>query len=267
MGVASGRSFPGGILCSNISCIYIYMSAGRELQFPKRTSSSWGVPYRLSVFGNPSYLCIIFGNSRVLSNWPGNAVFCANGCIEQSFWCGRGGRRRGAVCVIILIVCVAICWLASVACVGLISSAYPSVLVFCNFLLVECLHRRLAACIFDLSLRIPHCSSLLALLYLPMSLDSGKRKSDTVRHTTWVKCNARETRHTYTWSIWCWQKRLQIWVFMMQSKAVVATGLSRQICHGFWVSVGIGWGIGGWYREYVKNCNVAINWRHANSQF
>ena len=156
------------------------------------------------------------------------------------------------------------CWPASVACVGLFSSAYPIVVVFCNFFLVECLHRRLAACIFDLSLRIPHCSSLLALLCLPMSLDSGKRKTDTVRHTTWIKCIESETRHTYTWSIWCWQKRLQIWVFMMQSKAVVATGLSRQICHGFWVSVGIGWGIGGWYREYVKNCHVAINWRHAN---
>ena len=38
----------------------------------------------------------------------------------------------------------------------------------------------------------------------------------------------------------------------MQLNGVVGTGLSRQICHGFWVSVGIGWGIGGWYREYVK---------------
>ena len=56
-------------------------------------------------------------------------------------------------------------------------------------------------------------------------------------------------------------KRLQIWVFMMQSKAVVVTGFSRQISHGFWVSVGVSVR---WYREYVKNCNVAINWRHAN---
>ena len=80
-------------------------------------------------------------------------------------------------------------------------------LLFWKHLLVECLHRRLAACIFDLSLRIPHCSSLLALLHLPMSLDSGKRESETVRHTTWIKCIESETRHTYTWSIWCWQKK------------------------------------------------------------
>ena len=25
--------------------------------------------------------------------------FCWNGCVEQSFWCGRGGWRRGTVCV------------------------------------------------------------------------------------------------------------------------------------------------------------------------
>ena len=37
---------------------------------------------------------------------------------------------------------------------------------------------------------------------------------------------------------------------MVQSKAVVATGFPERICHGFWVSVGIGWGIGGRYREY-----------------
>ena len=53
-------------------------------------------------------------------------------------------------------------------------------------------------------------------------------------------------------AISCWmsassaEKRLQIWILMMQSKAVVATGLSGQICHDFWVSVGIGWDIGGW---------------------
>ena len=44
------------------------------------------------------------------------------------------------------------CWLATVACVGLFSSAYPTVFVFFQFL-VDCLHHRLAACIFDLSLR------------------------------------------------------------------------------------------------------------------
>ena len=53
--------------CSKHKYIIIHMSVGRKLQFPKRTSSSWGVPYRLSVFGNPSYLCIL-GNSRTLSN-------------------------------------------------------------------------------------------------------------------------------------------------------------------------------------------------------
>ena len=77
-----------------------YMSVGRKFKFPKRTSSSWGVPYPLSLFGNPSYLCIV-GNSKILSNWPVNS----NGCVKQSFCCERGGRRRGAVCVIILIVC------------------------------------------------------------------------------------------------------------------------------------------------------------------
>ena len=188
------------------------MTVGRKLQFPKRTSSSWGVPYGLStsMFGNPSYLCI-FGNSRVLSNWPGNAVFLCQ-WLRRTIILMWKKRTKKRSCLRHHLDCMwRSCWLASVACVGLFSSAYPIVIIlwlfFCNHLLVECLHRRLAACIFDLSLRIPHCSSLLALLYSPMSLDSGKRKSETVRHTTWIKCIESETRHTYTWSLWCWQNK------------------------------------------------------------
>ena len=86
-----------------------------------------------------------------------------------------------------------------------------------------------------------------------MSLDSGKRKSDTVRHTTWIKCIESETRHTYTWSIWCWQKKV----------ANMGFHDAIQSCCGHWAfqadlswlfgyRFGIGWGIRGWYREYVK---------------
>ena len=128
------------------------MSVGRKLQFPKRTSSSWGVPYRLSVFGNPSYLCI-FGNSGTLSNWPGNAVFLLKWLRRTIIlmWKRRTKKRR---CLRYHFDCMwRSCWLASVACVGLFSSADPIVLVFFLQFLVECLHHRLAACIFDLSLR------------------------------------------------------------------------------------------------------------------
>ena len=182
------------------------MSVGRKLQFHKRTSSSWGAPYRLSVFGNPSYLCI-FGNSWVLSNWPGNAVVLRK-WLRRTIILMWKRRTKKRSCLRHHLDCMwRSCWLASVACVGLFSSAIQLCLFFWKYLLVECLHRRLAACIFDLSLRIPHCSSLLALPYLPMSLDSGKRKSETVRHTTWIKCIESETRHTNAWSIWCWQKK------------------------------------------------------------
>ena len=90
------------------------------------------------------------------------------------------------------------CWLASVACVGLFSSAYPIVIVFCNHL-VSWMSASSACSLYfrSLSLRIPHCSSLLALLYSPMSLDSGKRKSETVRHTTWIKVHWKRNK-TYT---------------------------------------------------------------------
>ena len=84
--------YPQNCQVSILNCRYIwnytiiYMSVGRKLQFSKRTSSNWGVPYRLSVFDNPSYLCIV-GNSKILSNGPGNS----NGCVKQSFCCERGG--------------------------------------------------------------------------------------------------------------------------------------------------------------------------------
>ena len=115
------------------------MSVGRKLQFPKRTSSSSGVPYRLSVFGNPSYLCIFSNNSRFLSNWPGNVVFCSNGCVERSVWCRRGGRS-GAVCVIILIVCSDLVGQHPLPVLG--SSPSPIQLgfsFFCNFLQTVCI--------------------------------------------------------------------------------------------------------------------------------
>ena len=60
------------------------------------------------------------------------------------------------------------CWLASVALLLRLSNC----VCFFRFV-VECLHHRLAACIFDLGLQTRHCSFLLALLYLPMSLDSA----------------------------------------------------------------------------------------------
>ena len=135
---------------------------------------------------------------------------------------------------------------------------------FCNFLLNDCIiGLQLAFSIWASGYQI-HCSFSLALLYLPMSLDSRKKEkwdSETYYvdkvHWKWNKTYIHLIHLTLA------EKGLQIWVFMMQSKAVLATGLSRQICHGFSVSVGIGLGIGGWYREYVKNWNVAINWRHA----
>ena len=107
------------------------MSVGRKLQFPKRTSSSWGVPYGLSIsmFGNPSYLCI-FGNSRVLSNWPGNAVFLCQ-WLRRTIILMWKRRTKKRSCLRHHLDCMwRSCWLASVACVGLFSSAYPIVIVF-----------------------------------------------------------------------------------------------------------------------------------------
>ena len=138
------------------------------------------------------------------------------------------------------------CWLASVACVGLFSSAYPIVFVFWCFLqlfVIGCLHRQLAACIFDLSLQIPHCSSLLALLYWPMSLDSGKRTSETVRHTTWIKCIESETRHTYTWSIWCWQEKGCRYGFSWcNPKLLWSLGFPDRFLMAFGYRLGYRWG-------------------------
>ena len=123
------------------------------LQFPKRTSSSWGVPYRLSVFGNPSYWCT-FRNSRTLSNWPGNAAFLLKWFgVEQSFWCGKGGDEEEELFALSSWLHVVIL-LASIRCLcwALLLRLSNGVCLFLQFL-VECLHHRLAACIFDLSLR------------------------------------------------------------------------------------------------------------------
>ena len=120
------------------------MSIRQKLQFPERTSSSWGVPYRLSVFGNPSYLCIL-GNSRTWKRcfwlkWLGRTIIL--------MWKRRTKNRS---CLRHHLDCMwRSCWLAPGACVGLFSSTYP--IVFFLQFLVECLHHRLAACIFDLSL-------------------------------------------------------------------------------------------------------------------
>ena len=112
------------------------MSIGQKLQFPERTSSSWGVPYRLSVFGNPSYLCI-FGNSRTWKRcfwlkWLGRTIIL--------MWKRRTKNRS---CLRHHLDCMwRSCWLAPVACVGLFSSTYPIVFVLFLQFLVECLHHR-----------------------------------------------------------------------------------------------------------------------------
>ena len=51
---------------STVQVEILYMSAGRKFTVPQKDIIKIGAsPYRLSVFGNPSCLCNIFGNSRV----------------------------------------------------------------------------------------------------------------------------------------------------------------------------------------------------------
>ena len=61
------------------------------------------------------------------------------------------------------------------------------------------------------------------------------------------------------------EKRSQIWVFMMQSKTVMAARLSKHIiAFGYWlvsVRVSVRVSVGNFANiiEYVKNSNVKIN--------
>ena len=93
-----------------------------------------------------SYQCLVILHTCVYSAIAGPSAidletlfFCWNGRVEQSFWCGRGGRRRGAVCVIILIVCGD---LVGQYPLPVLSSSPPPIqlcLFFCNFLLNVCI--------------------------------------------------------------------------------------------------------------------------------
>ena len=86
--------------------------------------------------------------------WPGNAAFLLKWFgVEQSFWCGKGGDEEEELFALSSWLHVVIL-LASIRCLcwALLLRLSNGVCLFLQFL-VECLHHRLAACIFDLSLR------------------------------------------------------------------------------------------------------------------
>ena len=256
----------------------IIWASDESYSSPKGHHQVGASPYRLSVFGNPSYLCI-FGNSWVLSNWHGNAVFLRKWLRRTIIlmWKRKTTKKRSCLRHHLDFMCGS-CWLASVACVGLFSSAYPIVFVFLE-VFVSWMSAS-SACSMYFRSKPPDTTWFLLTGFAVFAHKLRQRKKKKWDSKTYYVDKVHWKRNkTYIHLIHLMlsEKRSQIWAFMMQSKAVVATGLSRQICHCFWVSVGIGWG----YRWVIPRIwsnmlkivmsrsseDTPIGCRIANSQF
>lgn len=204
------------------------MSVWRKLQFPKSTSSSWGGPYLLSVFGYPTYLgmgCWRSGRAGLgYSNW------CVHPCL-LGFW------RK--------LLPMFFCNIMFMQPLPSLRCKYPFTFGFAWLSDVAfCIQVKIG--FQQLGRKLPDTTVfLLTSPYLPMGSLYSTRKRTWDSETYWIsKCVQSETNHTYAWFFFlpaeC-NPRL-LWPLGFPDGFVMAFGHR----------LSIGWGIGGWYSEICQ---------------